>query len=277
MPGLIAEQYGLPVQQSRLFFEGGNIVSDSKWAFIGANTIRYNALRWLADEADIVRLFQQELGKRVLVVGPYPQPIGHIDMMLTPLGGSRVALADPSIGASVVQSALQASPAAIARFEAAVMEQFFGHPDIDAITLTDGSTAPVPDLSGRTERMLQLSRDLAPTLDGIAEALRASGFTVERVPFLHGGPGSVPVNDAEQRHAPDMVAEYPMLTYNNVLLETAPEPVVYLPVYGLESLDEAAQQTWRGLGFRVVPVEGFSISSMYGGALRCSVKVLARR
>jgi hypothetical protein len=33
---------------------------------------------------------------------------------------------------------------------------------------------------------------------------------------------------------------------------------------------------WQSLGFTPRPVDGLTISAMYGGALRCAVKVLVR-
>jgi hypothetical protein len=51
---------------------------------------------------------------------------------------------------------------------------------------------------------------------------------------------------------------------------------VYLPRYGWAAMDDAARQAWAQLGFTARPIDGLTISAMYGGALRCAVKVLAR-
>ena len=51
---------------------------------------------------------------------------------------------------------------------------------------------------------------------------------------------------------------------------------VYLPRYGWPAMDDAARQAWAALGFEARPIDGLTISAMYGGALRCAVKVLAR-
>jgi hypothetical protein len=51
---------------------------------------------------------------------------------------------------------------------------------------------------------------------------------------------------------------------------------VYLPRYGWAALDDAASEAWQRLGFVTRPIDGLTISAMYGGALRCAVKVLAR-
>ena len=68
-----------------------------------------------------------------------------------------------------------------------------------------------------------------------------------------------------------------MMTYNNVLIEEARDgKTVYLPRYGWPAMDEAASRVWEEQGFAPRAIEGLTISAMYGGALRCSVKVLER-
>ncbi|MFH1730091.1 MAG: hypothetical protein ABIF82_00390 [Planctomycetota bacterium] len=42
-------------------------------------------------------------------------------------------------------------------------------------------------------------------------------------------------------------------------------------------MDKAAREAWAKIGCRAVGVKGLAISSMYGGSLRCCVKVLQRR
>jgi hypothetical protein len=75
-----------------------------------------------------------------------------------------------------------------------------------------------------------------------------------------------------------MRAAYPMLTYNNVIIEAdATGRRVYLPRYGWPAMDDAAREAWTALGFAARPIDGLTISAMYGGALRCSVKVLSRK
>jgi hypothetical protein len=266
----LAQDAGFRTRRSRLHFEGGNIVSDEAHVFVGANTIHHNARTLQLSETDIAAGFEQELGRKLLVVGPAPQPIAHIDMMLTPLGAGRVALADPAAGAAVVERLLREQPQAVAEFERSIMAGFFGHPAIRALDNPDGSEITAPQLQGQTAEMVAASQQLAPVLDGIAAALAQHGYRVERVPFLFGGPDADPADSGPQ-------AGYPMLTYNNVLLETTPAGAqVYLPNYGLAALDEAAASAWQALGFTVHPVDGLVTSAMYGGALRCSVKVLGR-
>ena len=116
---------------------------------------------------------------------------------------------------------------------------------------------------------------------------------MHRVPFLaqkprppaasapDSAPASAPAtkaatSQADRDHPPK--ADYPCLTYNNVLTETVEgRPIVYLPQYGWPAMDAAAAKAWEDLGYQPVPVKGLAISSMYGGSVRCCAKVLQRK
>jgi hypothetical protein len=272
MADVIAREGGYRVQPSELFFEGGNIVSDEEHILIGANTIRHNATELDVLDAEVVLRFEEQLGRRVLVVGPLPQPIAHIDMAITPLGDGRIAVADAAAGAAIAERALKENPASVAAFERWCEEHFFGDPAIRELTGPDGPLT-APHVMGRTAEMVAKSREVAPLLDGVAASLERHGYRVERVPLLFGGPEAEPRADDSER----MRAAYPMLTYNNVIVETdAAGRRVYLPRYGWPAMDDAARQAWAALGFEARPIDGLTISAMYGGALRCAVKVLAR-
>ena len=272
MAEVIAREAGYRVAPSTLFFEGGNIVSDDEHILIGANTIRRNAAEFDVPDAEVALRFEEELGRPVLVVGPFPQPIGHIDMAITPLGGGRIAVADAAAGAAIAERALKENPESVAAFERWTEEHFFGDPAIRELTGKDGALT-APKVAGRTAEMVTRSREVAPFLDGVAESLARHGYRVERVPLLFGGPEADPEAGDTER----MRAAYPMLTYNNVILETGKGGGrVYLPRYGWPAMDDAARDAWTALGFAVQPVDGLTISAMYGGALRCAVKVLAR-
>lgn len=269
MADAVARHRGYRVKASGLFFEGGNLVSDREHILIGANTIRRNAIELDVAESEVALRFEEELGRRVLVVGPFPQPIAHIDMMITPLGDRRIAVADAAAGVRIAEDALKSDPDSVAAFERWCEEYFFGHPSIREVAGVEGALTP-PAVRGRTREMVERSRAMAPLLDDVARSLEAHGYRVERIPFLFGGP-------EERSDTDDMRAAYPMLTYNNVLLAQAADGNrVYLPRYGWSAMDAAAQRAWQALGFDPTPVDGLTISSMYGGALRCAVKVLAR-
>ncbi|MDH5485278.1 MAG: agmatine deiminase family protein [Gammaproteobacteria bacterium] len=269
----IADAAGYTLKKSSLYFEGGNIVSDNEFVFIGANTVIYNARELQQSETDVALQFQQELGRPVMVIGPFPQPVAHIDMMLTPLGNHRVALADANAGAEIAEQALKNDAKSVAAFEQFCEKNFFGHPSIRTLPGSEGQKIAAPQLRGKTHEMIALSRQVAPVLDGIAASLKQHGYRVERIPFLYGGPESHNTVDEDT----GMRATYPMLTYNNVLLEQhAGRRKVYLPRYGWPAMDLAAVDAWQKLGFEPQDIEGLAISAMYGGALRCSVKVLEK-
>src|SRR5688572_9260348 len=214
MADVIAQAAGYRVTRSGLFFEGGNIVSDAEHVFIGANTIRRNAIELKLAEEEVVLRFQEELGRRVLVVGPVPQPIAHIDMMLTPLGGGRIAVADPRAGARLAERAREENPGSVAAFEEWCEQHFFGDPAITEVAGAGGRLS-APEVRGRTAAMIDRSRQIAPAVDGVAAALERHGYRVERIPLLFGGPEIHPAEDPER----SMKAAYPMLTYNNVLVQ----------------------------------------------------------
>jgi hypothetical protein len=273
MAAAIADAGGYSVRDSELTFEGGNIVSDRQNILIGANTIRYNALELGTNEREVALRFERELGRPVLVLGPVPQPVSHIDMAVTPLGEGRVAVADAAWGAAIAEAQLEGDPDAVEEFERLCEKEFFGHPDIVGITSGAGGLER-PEVVGRTRAMIELSRERAPALDGLADALAKTGYAVERIPFLFGGPQlSSDGESLSGRLGPD----YPMLSYNNVLLEADVDgEVVYLPRYGWPAMDRAATRAWSEIGFEPRAIDGLTVSAMYGGALRCSVKVLER-
>lgn len=272
MASKIAERLGYTLKMSTLNFEGGNIVSDQDFAFIGADTIRQNAIFKDMEDVAVVKKFEQELNRKVLVVGPFPQPIGHIDMMITPIGDRKVIVADSGLGARLAQEALDREPNAVKDFEKYCENYFFGSTLIDELVTEDGRKINRPHVVGQTRHMIDLSKEIALTLDGIASSLETFGYEVFRLPFLYGVP--VGGRGAGENTSTE---SYPMITYNNVVMETtAMEKLVYLPSYRWESMDQAAVKIWENLGFTVHKIQGLAISSMYGGSLRCSVKVLEK-
>jgi len=282
----LAGYLGWKYKDSQLVFEGGNIVADEEFAFIGGNTIRHNAITLEQTEVEMVREFERELGRRVLVVGPVPQPIGHVDMMLTPLGGRGLLLADPDWGARLAEEELLHRPEVVEAFERKCERFFFGHPSIRYLLDRDGQTVTPPEVVGMTRKAIEDSRTIAPGLDRLAAELSSYGYEVARVPFLFTrseirqensrqatGQSNEPSASEPEPYRPT----YPEITYNNVLLETfSGRRIVYMPQYGWPALDEAGRKVWADLGYEVHPVEGFSISAMYGGSMRCCVKVLKR-
>jgi len=280
MTARLADALDMPIVTSDLLFEGGNIVASSRHVFIGADTIARNAMALKIDARQIARRFEQAFGRPVIVVGPLPQPVGHIDMMLTPIGDGRLMLADPAAGAAVIEQLRERGSERIAAFERAAVEGFFGNPAIRELIGPGGRAIRPPKMAGRTIDAAAAARELAPLIDRLADELAELGYRVLRVPFLPGLADEPPDDpaSADEPAAPTPGPGYPTLTYNNVLLErTADDQTVYLPRYGLEAVDQAAAAAWEHAGFTVRPVTGLTTSAMFGGSLRCCVKVLTRR
>lgn len=142
---------------------------------------------------------------------------------------------------------------------------------IDDHTVLVASTA-VADmlLSSRTGLIDQLAGVLAPEdcvglltrrsnrFEAIAAQLTEYGYDVVRLPAL-ADPG-----------------EEWMVTYNNVLMEERDgQRIVYMPVYDLPVLDQAAEAVYRSLGFEVHTIDVSQVFQ-HGGAVRCLVNVLSR-
>ena len=259
---VVAEHLGWPLTESALFFAGGNVVSDADHLFVGESLIRENAEELGESSAEIVRRFEQELGKSLIQVA---QPVAHIDMIVTPLGNERIAVADARAGAALAEQLLTGDPDSVRAFEEAAQSNFFGDPAVTSVTDTAGRPVTAPAIVGMTRRAITDSRETAAALDAIAADLVGRGFEVVRIPFL--------ATELTTRAA----ASYPMLSYNNVLLERLDDRErVYVAQYGLAALDDAAHRAWEAAGFEVHPIPGVTTSAMYSGSVRCTVKVLQR-
>jgi len=68
-----------------------------------------------------------------------------------------------------------------------------------------------------------------------------------------------------------------MVTYNNVLIDDSGDRrTVYMPIYGIPILDEAAADVYQRLGYQVRRIDASRISRL-GGAVRCMANVTLRR
>ncbi len=125
-----------------------------------------------------------------------------------------------------------------------------GDPSL-AKTLLNGASAPLPAPNFSAESQARF--------DAVARCCSANGYRVVRIPL---------VPDADERT---------YLTYVNVIIdERDGERTVYMPVYqGAEVLNRAAADCWRGLGYRVRPVDCTQTYRHFGN-LHCLVNVLRR-
>lgn len=276
MPAQLAGMLNLEVIHSEMHFEGGNIVCGEDSVFIGYDTIQHNAVVLEATPQQIVKRFSKLFGRPVVVVGESIQEVGHIDLIVTPLRGRKVAVADSRAGARLAASAVDRQPDAVLDFETRCEQMYFGREDVTELTDRDGKKIIRPNVVGQTKAAISASLQIAPALDRIARQLSRAGYSVVRIPALIPDQGSTPQDDAGQG-TNDASKRYPFLSYSNVLVEMRHnQPLVYLPHYGFEAMDQAALRAWDELGFQVKPVPGFATSAMYGGGLRCCTKVLLR-
>ncbi len=284
LPKGLAEHLGCKHRTSELSFQGGNLVVGSRHVFVGAETIRHNALRLNISDEEAVHRFQQELGRSVIVLGPLPQPVAHIDMVVTPLDAHHLAVADPSAGAHLARSQLTEQPEMVRSFERSCEALYFGHPGIHVLRDRKGKEIRPQQIVGQTETAATACEKIGPHLDKLALHLEDFGYKVYRVPYLARGreEPDEKVDKHYREHEPssgnkEPMAGYPCLTYNNVLMERHGDSrVVYLPQYGWAAMDSAARKAWKRMGYEVVAVEGLTTSAISGGSLRCCVKVIQR-
>lgn len=264
MPEQLAAKLGLSLIRSNLVFEGGNIVCGDQMAIIGNDTIMQNVREGGSNREEVILDFEKQLGLPIAVVGRGVQSVGHIDLIVTPIGGNRVVVADSCWGAELMMTAIDQHSNQLTKFESQCEQQFFGRPSVKSLTDAVGERITRPTIIGSVYHAIRHSFLIANELNLIADQLRAEGFEVTRMPVL------IPQMRTTQLN-------YPILTYNNVLLETRDtRPIVYLPQYGLPTLDTACAAEWKRLGFDIKTVQGLSTSAIYGGSLRCCTKVLHR-
>jgi hypothetical protein len=205
--------------------EGGNIVSNTRHAFVGANVLKENKELGL-EPGRVKRELFDLLGRPYVLVGDehQPPPWGHVDMYLTPIDDETVLVASPTMAYMLLCLRLGA---------------------LDSLLdLLDSEMGP-PLCSGSS-------------FDQVAAQIAEYGYNIIRLPALAD---------------PD---EEWMVTYNNVIMEQRDgQRIVYMPVYDIPELDQAAELVYRSLGFRVHPIDVSRIFQ-YGGAVRCLVNVTAR-
>jgi hypothetical protein len=106
-----------------------------------------------------------------------------------------------------------------------------------------------PDFTTKTQQQF----------DAVADQCAEAGYRVVRIPMVPGLDGRT------------------YLSYLNVIVdERDGRQIVYLPTFGgVESLNRAARQVWRELGFEVRVVDCTACYPHFG-TLRCLVNVLRR-
>ena len=116
------------------------------------------------------------------------------------------------------------------------------------------------DPSGDTGEPLRadFSETMTARFDRAATELARAGYRVERIP-------NVPFDDKTY------------FSYTNGVFEVRDgKRIAYMPVYGHEAIDRAAQQVYQRLGWEVRPVRVKTIYPFHG-TIGCVVNVLSRR
>lgn len=234
--------------------EGGCIVSDAETIF-ASRQAALAAMR--GGPATSLEAYGQALrtawGRPVVWIDTaVAAPNGHCDVLLMPVGNKRIVLADPALGARLLQAE---GRAAKARYVECLRA-----------TRPDGpSDAPPPfDFANVMAELVQDSVQPARlrALRGIESQLTTLGYEVHRAPFLAIDPARYGL--------------YVTITYANVVMDVRDgRRQVFLPTYGLPRLDEAAARTWRKLGYEVVPIPAAG-PGFFGGAVRCLSQVVRR-
>ena len=133
--------------------------------------------------------------------------------------------------------------------------------DEDTIAVADpGESMRMVAGMAELEPLVRATREkqLAERYDRAALWLGQNGYRVVRLPNLCG-----------------LGLTTPYLTYNNVLLENYVQEgqrvkKVYLPVYAVPLLDEAARNSFRQHGYQVVDMPSARQSTKLWGAIRCA-------
>ncbi len=192
-------------------------------------------------EEESKKLFEEKFGKPVTILGmdqldtPHvEEPASdHMDMGCTPIDDNTFLVGDPGLAKKIV--------AGMSSKELDDAERL----------LSESAGKPV-----RLPRDGDRNRDNQEDFDAYAKTLSDKGYNVVRVP--HAEPG--------------LSRSY--ISYNNCLMERFSREDgtdvrrVFLPVYGIPKLDDAATKIWEEQNFEVIPMELGALSQRWG-ALRC--------
>jgi N-dimethylarginine dimethylaminohydrolase len=163
----------------------------------------------------------------------------HMDMGCTPIDDKTFLVGDPSMARDAI--------ATFTPKERAQLEE--------VLSKRAGHEVKLPDASA-SGPFQPRNRDDQSDFDAYAHILEAKGYKVLRVPHLE------PPKDRD-----------PYISYNNCLMERFEKDGkevrrVFLPHYGIQKLDEAADKVWKSQGFEVHPIPLGALSAEWG-ALRC--------
>lgn len=239
VPGFILGEKGVIPRSVKpgFFFEGGDMVSTAKRIFVGRSTLN----RFPGEPEELMAQMNAEFGRPVVMLGgPGAEVLDcHIDLIFSAIDEKQVVLADPSLTQRLLDPAS-------------------AHDLVDTIEIKE--SLEILRRRGISPSGTEPEAPMAYYI--MAKQLRDLGYTVTSLPVIH---------------CLDEDDEDFLITYCNVLLDYRDDGnYVYMPVYGLDRLDDYAESVFLNLGFHVNRVD---ISKLYqlGGTVRCVTNVLARK
>ncbi|MBI2267042.1 MAG: agmatine deiminase family protein, partial [Armatimonadetes bacterium] len=256
-----------------MYVDGGNEIASPEYLFVGSDALKFAASQmssfpmqeYVINGMHLVGIpgeTKEDLARRIietrfpsqkLVIigsenpnGAMEQPGFHIDMAVSMLGNDLktrrpvAVVGDPSMAKRLIIQAKERDPQGYQRAVDEIKSK-----------LSSPAEDPLQDLQDAADERYQ------ERFDDVAKTLKEEGFIVDRIPHL-----------GTER----LAHRAPWITYNNMLLD---EDRIFMPVFGLPALDNAAKAVYEKRGYNVVPVDMVTISSLEG-AINCITKVLER-
>lgn len=198
-------------------------------------------------------LFEKQFGQKVTIMGlddpTTPRIEGpandHLDMGLTPLDEHTMCVADPSLAKRAFASMSDSRRGEVASYLSSVSGQKYSGSDLKSM-----------------ESMRYYPNQQAD-FDAYADKLKKEGYRVVRVPYAEPGWGT------------------PNISFNNCLMERFKREDgtevkrIFLPVYGIDEVDNLAISTYQKEGYEVHPMPLANLATRKG-ALRCMSQWLQR-
>lgn len=243
-------------QLTGLGIDGGEMVCDGERVLVSERAAE-RARRGGSARSDAGFLEQVEAAygyPAVLVRNTGTDTWGHCDLVLAAAARRTLVVGNPALASRI----LRETPAEdLAAFEQRLVDAAAGARRLRPLPRRlreRGVLRRLVSSSTRASRLAAFSR--------MRSALRDDGFELVDVPFLSLDPRA----DGTRV----------VLSYTNVVLDAAPDRKrAFIPQYGLATLDRAALEAWRDLGWTPVGIECLG-PALAGGGLRCLTQVVRR-
>ncbi len=263
-------------RRSLLNFDGGDFLSDSRTVFVSPAVVERNLHTTVSSEAELLDELRPMLGRKIVLLRNAPPH--HVGMYMAIAGGGVAVVGDPSLGrklltpspdtpgegggegsASIEESSTNNTNLQESNSASVKIRVFRGLPSPLA---EEPSPCPLPAYRERVP-VASINPDGSPAtqkqFDDVAAQVAAAGYRVVRIPTVVAPDGKT------------------YLTFVNGLIDQRlGGRTVYLPTYaGQDALNQAAVETWEGMGYRIVPIDCTKVFPRFG-TLHCLVNVLER-